>query len=182
MERQVARAGTWLDLEPGKRIRLQHPPPGIQAIDQEFVQAEIGHEGEAVGRVQGHRVGMGARLAGGVDARPLMLEKVGGFSQAAVNPHREYTDASAHEIGHEHVGALLVHQDVARICPVRRPLVEKRQVSRLRLYPERADAAARLAFIALQLVDGIQEALGGIEGQVGRIDDPGHHPDRLQGA
>ena len=155
MEHQMTRTGPRLHLKPGNRIRFQHPPPGIQAINQELVQSEIGHEGKAIGGVQCDRVGMGTRLAGGVDARPLMLKEVGGFPQATVPPHGQDTDAPAHEIGHVHVGALLVHQDVARIGPVRRLRVEKRQVSRLRLHPERADAAARLAFVALQLVDGV---------------------------
>jgi hypothetical protein len=60
-----------------------------------------------------------ALLARGIDARTDVLDEIRGFAEAAIGAHRQHAYAAAHEVGDEHMTALAVDHDVARIGSVR---------------------------------------------------------------
>src|SRR5574341_1114164 len=111
----------------------------MKPIDHDLVQPEIGNEREAVGLVKRDRVGMGARLADGIDTRTLMLHEAGGLSQPATLKHRQNADAATHKIGHQDTQSILLHADMAWVGPTSQPLVQELKLSRPRVHRKRGD-------------------------------------------
>src|SRR5205814_1467879 len=104
----------------------------VETIDENLVQAEVGGEGELVGGVEINRVRVRLRLSRLDDARTLMLHRGGCGAEFAVGINGERGDAAAAVIGHEHVLSFLIDGDETRAGPLRRLLIEERQLRGLR--------------------------------------------------
>ena len=157
------------------------PCCGIVFVDDQLVEAEIGHKEKAAADVEGHGMGVGAGLAHGVDARALMLDEVGGAAERAVLQDGQHADRAAHKVGDEDVPALMVDDQVAGIRAVGRLLVQEGQAAVGGVDGKGADGPAGGALIFLEFVDGVEEAVGRVKGQVGGVAHAGDHGERFQG-
>jgi len=154
----------------------------VDDIGGEFVEPEVGNEGEAFARSENHRMRVRAALAGGVDARPLVGDEVAGRREAPVGAHGQHADTAAHEVGDEDVAAVAGDFDVAGIGAVGHLLVEKGQRPRARIDGESADRPGRAVLPGLQFIDRVEETARRVESQVRGIDDAARHAGRFERA
>ena len=73
MKREVARAGAGRRDERRRIIGRQLAGVGIEAVDHDLVDAQVGAEGELVGLIDVDRMGVGALLIAWIDALALVL-------------------------------------------------------------------------------------------------------------
>src|SRR5207237_1392421 len=142
-----ARPGAGRDCNLGRIVRRQRSLRGIEAIDENPVESEVGREGELARRVEIDRVRVRFLLARRVDARSLVLNEAGRLAEFAVLADGQGRHAAAAVVGDECILALPVECDVTRTAALGRLLIEQGQVAGLRVDGESADSAflARLA-------------------------------------
>ena len=128
----MARARAGLDVDEGWIIWRERAVLRVEAINKNLVQAEVGHEREAVGRVNDDGVGVGVRLAKRIHAAAGVLHKSGAFAEAAVGLDGEDGDVAAGVIRREYIMPGLVEADVARVGAARRNTVEEFQLAGVR--------------------------------------------------
>ena len=138
MKGEVPRARSRLDGRKRRVARDERPLPGIEAIDEDLVDAQVGGVGEPVVGTEVDRMGARRTLTRRVDARSGVLNEGGGRLQPAVEANRQHRDAAAAIVRDEHVAPGLVHDEVNRTPSARRLLVERRQLAAAALDGEAA--------------------------------------------
>jgi hypothetical protein len=77
-----------LDGEPRRIIRNQLAIRGIETINQDLVQAEIAGQDKLVAGVASYKVSVRAFLALMIDARTMVLDRYGRFSEMTITLKR----------------------------------------------------------------------------------------------
>src|SRR4029077_2366742 len=144
MEGEVARSGTRIQFGEGRSVGRERAFGGVEAVDQDFVEAEIGGEDEAIIGGSADPVGVRAFLALFVDAGAGVLHESGGGSEAAAFANRKHSDAPAVVISDQDKLAGFVERDVTRTGALRRSLVEQRKLAAFGVDRKRTDRAAFL--------------------------------------
>src|SRR4029077_8408704 len=150
MEGEVARSGTRIQFGEGRSVGRERAFGGVEAVDQDFVEAEIGGEDEAIIGGSADPVGVRAFLALFVDTGAGVLHESGGGSEAAAFANRKHSDAPAVVISDQDKLAGFVERDVTRTGALRRSLVEQRELAAFRVDGKRTD---RAAFLPAEMVD-----------------------------
>src|SRR6266478_8377941 len=125
MEGQVPRSCAGIQFGKGWIAGSERAFGAVEAIDEDFVEAEIGSEREAIVGRGFDPVGMGTFLAVFVDAGAGVLDESGGGSQAAVFADGECGDAATVIVCDEDKLAGLVERDMAGAGALRGGLAEK---------------------------------------------------------
>ena len=118
MEREMARTGSRLHLDPGHRVRVQLATLWIEAVDHQLVESKVRYECEAVRRIERNRVSVRAALPTQIDTRSLVLNEVASFFERSVVTNRLHAYATAHESDDEDILSLLVDDDMAGVGAV----------------------------------------------------------------
>ena len=142
---------------------------GVEFVDEDFVQSEIGGEGVVVGGIEVDGVSMGSFLACWVYAGAFVLMKGDGGSQGAVFVDGEADDASASVVGHEGMFAFLVDGDVTGAGAFGGLLVEEFELSGLGIQGIGGDCTLFFAFIVADFIDGVDEFAVGVQFKKGGV-------------
>ena len=167
LEGEVARPGAGSNLGERRIVRLQRAVLRVEAIDEDLVETEIGHEGEAIGRVDPDAVRVGLCLALGIDAAALMLDRGGALAEAPIRVEPDDRDAAALVVGDQDIAVRRIERDVARVGAPARLLVDQREAARLRIDAERADRLAREATREVVGVAGVEVPAVGMDHEEG---------------
>jgi hypothetical protein len=180
MEGEMPRSGGGRDLGERRLVRGEPPARRVERVDQHLVEPEVGHECEAVRRVEVDRVRVRAFLSPGVGAPATMLDRRRGRAEPAVPLDRQAAHAAAAVVRHQHVLALPVDDQVARARAGRQLLVQRGQRPLALVDREGADAAVLPAPDPAHLVDRVEELAVGMDRQERRIGRGGRQPGRVQ--
>ncbi len=169
VKREVARSGTGFDRGEGRRIDGgQRALVRVEPVDHDPVQAEVGHEGEAIGGIEVDAVGVRAFLAARVHARTLVLEEAASRAECPIGLQPDHRHAPAAVIRHQHVPTGLVHDQMAGASAPGALLVQESQLAGVGLDGERADRTGRFALEVAHLVHGVEEQAVRMQCQVTR--------------
>src|SRR5271157_4985384 len=175
VKREMARARAQRNGREGWVVRGQRTLAGIELVDENPVQAEVGRDGKPVGLVEVDRMGMGALLPAGVNALALGLDERRGRAQSSIGLDRQAGNAAAAVIGHQDILACPIDGQVAGATANRGLLVQQREYPARRVNAQRADAAPFPAVELVQLVDRVEELAAGMDGEERGIGKPGRH-------
>ena len=174
----MPRSGSRRQPGPGRVVGGQLSFGGIQPIDQDFVQAEIGRKGKTAGGVQVHRVGVRSLLAPRIDARSFVLNRRRRFAEPPVPANRQASDTAAAVVRNQHVLACWIDDQVARAGALRRLLVQQGKLAGCRIHGKRAYRTCPLALEIAHLAYRVQQRparmnrqerrVGHLGGQLGR--------------
>ncbi len=160
---KMTRSAAGLDRNERGIVRGEDSRGGIKLINQNLVEAEIGHEGIAPGRVQDNRMRMGCGLSSWNHTGTGVLVKGGDGFYGSVFCQRQGGTASAAIVGDEYIASRRVDGEVARAGALTGLHVHKFKCSRCRVNLERADRSTARAFIAGWLADGVEVVSIGVE-------------------
>ena len=134
----MARARPGRDGRVGRLRGSQGSALGVEPIDQDLVQAEVGREREAVRLVRLDHVAVRALLALGVGDRARVLDEGRGGLHPAVRADGQAGHAAAAVVRDEHVAAAAVDHEVTGSRAARRGAAQCAEVTRGGVDGERA--------------------------------------------
>ncbi len=175
----MPRPGARRELARWQIVRRQPSSFSVEAVDEHFIQPEIGSQCEAATGIEADRMGMGTSLTLGVGDLPFMLYDGRRLPQAAVVLDGKHSDVAPQIIRHQREFSLAIDRDVARGSALRRLLIERLQPARRRINGKGAHPTGIFhAAPLLDFIDGIQEAPRRIDGQERWLDRGCHARDR----
>ena len=163
-----------------RAIASQLSRGGVQSIDHDLVQPQVGNQGETTGRVQGDAVCVGALLPLSIDAGARVLDERGNLAESAVGLDGQAGHAAAGVIGHQHELAARVNHQVARPGAPRWSLIQERQATGLRIDRQGTYGAGFLAVAVLHFAHCIEQRATRMEGQEGGVGEFGGQTGQLQ--
>ena len=166
-KRQVARAGA--RVERHRTVGLEAALRRAEAVDEDPVGPEVGREGESLRGIEVDAVGVRLVLPCRVRSGSLVGADEGGGLQPPVRFDGQHGDVAPAVVRDEEGAAGLVHDEVAGAGPLRRPLVEQRQVARLRVDGEGTHRPRLRALEARDLPHRVEEAPARVEGEKGGV-------------
>src|SRR5664280_1706656 len=139
----MPRTRTGRDRDEGRIVEGELARGLVEAIDVEFVDAEIGDENEPIGGIDHDGVCVGGGLTTGMQAVAGMLIKLRPVANGAVRSERERGDTAAVIVRDQHETAGAVEADEARVAAAGEDAVKQPQVTGVRFDGVGGEAAGR---------------------------------------
>ena len=180
VEGEVARARAGMHDGVAAIQMVQGLAAHIEPVDEHPIGAEVRGEREAVGGIGQDAVGMRRFLPLAVRSSARVVYHLRGRRESAVRLNRQQRDVAPGVVGHEHDAAAAIYAQVARRAALGRLLVQSGERAGVSRDREGAHRAARLLSVSLHLVDGVEHAPVGVDGEEGGIPSGGRRADRPQ--
>ncbi len=128
-----------------RRARLELACRGVELIREHPVSGRLAHEHELACGIAADTRGFHA------------FHDISGGAELPVFGHRQHRHRAVPAVGHDEVLSLRRHDEMARRCSHRCPLIDERQLAGA-INREGADGATRFAFELIDLVNGKEQA------------------------